>query len=126
MGGVLTNLGSQPSLRITSAHGSGKMAVYSTQQAQALSLAGKEEDLGNLEFTYTADGGGMATGSMVEITIPDVFVAVPFEPASDDDNRSGAVILGALVETEFAVNGRVLTATLKGELENEGTAPLYL
>ena len=123
MGGVLTNLGSQPSLRITSPHGSGKMAVYSTEQAQALSLAGKEETLGNLEFTYTADGGGMATGAKVEITIPDAFAAVPFEPASNDDNRSGAVVLRGPAELE--VNDRVLTATLSDHLDH-GSALVFV
>ena len=78
------------------------MVVYSTELSQVhLSLAGKEENLGNLEFTYTADGGGMAVGSKVEITIPGwLWRNVPFEPASDQDNRSGAVTLRSVADTE--------------------------
>ena len=121
MGGELKELGDPPKLRITSVHGSGKMALESTALAAPLSRAGKGEDLGNLIFTFTADGGGMATGSKVEITIPSEFPNPPFEPASDSDERPGAVTLIGDADTDFLVNGQVLTGTLKGELSNGGT-----
>ena len=55
-------------------------------------------------------------GSKVEITIPEAFAAVPFEPASDDDNRSGAVVL--IGPADLTVAGQALTAVLTGELEH--------
>ena len=66
----------------------------------------------------------MATGSKVEITIPAAFAAVPFEPASDHDNRSGAVTLDG--PATLTVAGRVLTADLTGELAARGHAHLHL
>ena len=108
-------------LQITAPHGSGKMAVNSTALPGALDRAGTDEELGDLEFTFTADGGGMGAGSKVEITIPDAFAAVPFEPASVDDDRSGAVTLSSVADTSLTVAGRVLTAELMGELVHAET-----
>ncbi len=121
MGGELTDIGSSPGLRITSLHGSGKMAVESTELLGELTRAGKDGELGNLIFTFTADGGGMATGSKVEITIPNKFTNAPFEPASDTDNRAGAVTLHGDADTDLTVTGYVLTAELKSELAHGGT-----
>ena len=117
--GDLKPIGDSPKLRITSAHGSGKMAIESTDSAGPLTRAGKGEELGNLIFTFTADGGGMAAGSKVDITIPDAMTTVPFEPAGVNDDRSGAVVLDG--PANLTVSGQVLTADLIEELANEGT-----
>ena len=121
MDGELTDLATSPGLRITSTHGSGKMGVESTELLGELTRAGKGGELGNLIFTFTADGGGMATGSKVEITIPSKFANAPFEPASDTDNRAGAVTLHGDADTDLTVTGHVLTAELKSELAHGGT-----
>ena len=108
-----------PIVRITSPHGSGKMDLTARDLPDAFSQAGKGEDLGHLMFTFTADGGPLAKGSKVEITIPSAFPNAPFEPASDSDERSGAVVLSG--PANLTVTGRVLTAETTEELDHEGT-----
>ena len=103
-----------PMIRITAPHGSGKIVLDARDPLDALTQAGGDEGLGNVVIAYTADGGALGTGSKVEITIPGAFAAVPFEPASDADNRSGAVTLSG--PANLTVAGRVLTADLTGEL----------
>ena len=121
MFGELIAVDGAPIVTITAPHGSGKMDLVARDSQEAFKQAGAGEDLGDLIFTFTADGGGMATGSEVEITIPGAFPTEPFEPASDSDNRSGAVTLDGVVDTDFTVNDKVMTAKLKGPLAHGET-----
>ena len=107
--GTLTALADdqQKVLEVTGAHGSGTVSL--TRGGRMFRQAAKEQQLGNLTFTYIA-GGRMSKGAIVQVTIPEGWNS-PHEDNGDGVSTAGEVKLTG--KADLAITGRPwkLTAT---------------
>ena len=105
----------QKKFEVTGAHGSGTISLTSlTRGGSTFRQAAKEEQVGTLTFTYTADGR-MAKGAKVQITIPDGWNP-PHHDDGDGISNPGEVKLTGKADLEISGQPSKLTATMNAAL----------